>query len=132
MDTLPSTDEGVAFLIQAEGKAFYHAGDLQLWPQEAMEDSAAMERQYHAILEPLRGQYFDAAFLMADPRQGASFAGGFDYFMRLTDTREAYPWDQEYNIDRLCAQDCTAPYRSRIRLAEQCCLHANLFSSLAL
>ena len=29
VDTLRSTDEGVAFLVRAEGKAFYHAGDLK-------------------------------------------------------------------------------------------------------
>ena len=29
--TLKSTDEGVAFLVEAEGKSIYHAGDLNWW-----------------------------------------------------------------------------------------------------
>ena len=29
--TLKSSDEGVAFLIEAEGSVLYHAGDLNWW-----------------------------------------------------------------------------------------------------
>ena len=29
--TLKSTDEGVAFLVECEGKRIYHAGDLNCW-----------------------------------------------------------------------------------------------------
>ena len=32
--TLKSTDEGVAFLVYADGRTFYHAGDLNDWRWE--------------------------------------------------------------------------------------------------
>ena len=39
VETLPSTDEGVAFLVTADGQTIYHAGDLNWWHWEG-EDPA--------------------------------------------------------------------------------------------
>ncbi|HIS51745.1 MAG TPA: MBL fold metallo-hydrolase [Candidatus Onthomonas avicola] len=134
VETLPSTDEGVAFIVQTEGKTIYHAGDLHLWlwPRDTEQWNLSITRRFQEILEPLRGRHFDVAFLPIDPRQEEDYYKGFDYFMRLTDTDEAYPmhfWDQEDVIDRFYALPCTEPYRDRIRRAERSNPHVKLFSS---
>ena len=124
LGTLCSTDEGVAFLVRAEGQLIYHAGDLNLWkwPGDPEELNRHMEEQFKRILRPLKGRHFDAAFLPLDPRQGEWFALGFDYFMRHTDTDIAYPmhfWGQGEAVERLLELECSTPYRERIGRAEQ-------------
>ena len=56
VETLKSTDEGVAFLVEAEGKTFYHAGDLNDWRWEG-EDKAwneKMEKDFKAYIQGRR------------------------------------------------------------------------------
>lgn len=57
VETLRSTDEGVAFLVQAEGHVLYHAGDLNNWQWKGESDewNRKMEEQFKAFSEPLRG-----------------------------------------------------------------------------
>ena len=57
----PSTDEGVAFLVQIENQSVYHAGDLNDWDWS---DAAgpAVEQRYRSILEDLRKRSQAAAF----------------------------------------------------------------------
>lgn len=45
--TLESTDMGVAFYIETEGRRIYHAGDLNVWfwNDEPMEDNIASEKK---------------------------------------------------------------------------------------
>lgn len=134
IDTLSSTDEGVAFIVRTEGLTLYHAGDLNLWlwPQGTVEWNHSMTQRFTSVLEPLRGRHFDVAFLPLDLGQEENFCKGFDYFMRLTDTDNAYPmhfWDDDSIIDRLCALDCTAPYRSKICHAIQSSSRVELFPS---
>lgn len=134
VETLASTDEGVAFLVQAEGKEIYHAGDLNLWlwPRDSDAWNQSMRERFQKTVEPLRGRHFDVAFLPLDPRQEEDFYQGFDYFMRLTDTDAAYPmhfWDQEEVIDRLCALEQSEPYRDRICRAQRSNPHVKLFSN---
>ena len=47
-----STDEGVAFLIEAEGKVLYHAGDLNnwVWEGEPEEYNFRMSEAFHSEL----------------------------------------------------------------------------------
>ena len=80
--TLPSTDEGVAFLVQTDGVAVYHAGDLHWWhwPGEGEEDNCAMGEAYRREIDRLQNTPLDAAFVPVDPRQGDAFAMGIDYF----------------------------------------------------
>lgn len=119
VETLDSTDEGVAFLVSAEGKTLFHAGDLNdwVWNEESPEENRAMTARFRAEVDRLAGRRIDAAFLVLDPRQGANFACGFDYFMRHTDTVRAYPmhfWKDFSVFGRLRALPCSEPYRERI------------------
>ena len=61
VETLPSTDEGVAFLVSLEGKTIFHAGDLNWWHWEG-EDKAwnrNMEVNFKRYCAPLRGRHMD-------------------------------------------------------------------------
>ena len=119
VETLNSTDEGVAFIVTAEGKTIYHAGDLNdwTWDGEPEEENRAMQEAYRQEIGRLAGRRIDLAFLPLDPRQEGDFYRGFDYFMGHTDTVKAYPmhfWEDFGVFARLRALPCSEPYRDRI------------------
>ena len=87
VETLPSTDEGVAFLVTAEGRTVFHAGDLNWWHWEG-EDPAwnrNMETDFKRSAEPLRGRHIDLAMLPLDPRLGEDGFRGPRYFLETAD-----------------------------------------------
>ena len=109
IQTLRSTDEGVAFLVKTEGKTIYHAGDLNDWRWIGEPESwnRQMEQNFQKYIEPLRGLRVDAAFLPLDPRQEENYSLGFDYFLSLTAPRNGkariYPmhcWEDYSIIER--------------------------------
>ena len=55
--TFKSTDEGVAFMVECEGKRIYHAGDLNnwVWRGEPEADNARMSDRYHRELDEMAG-----------------------------------------------------------------------------
>ena len=73
VETLRSTDEGVAFLVTAEGTTIFHAGDLNWWHWEGEDPgwNRNMEADFKRYAEPLRGRRIDLAMLPLDPRLGA-------------------------------------------------------------
>lgn len=103
--SLRSTDEGVAFLVEAEGKRIYHAGDLNWWHwEEETEDWNNRQRvDYQREIDKLSGMIIDAAFVVLDPRLGEAYRLGIDYFMKKTDTKYLFPmhvWEQYECIER--------------------------------
>ena len=107
VETLPSTDAGVAFVVTAEGKTLYHAGDLNWWHWEGESDlwNRNMGRDYQRFLEPLRGRTIDLAMVPLDPRLGAAEDWGLTYFLELTDTRRVLPmhqWEDGSPTERFC------------------------------
>lgn len=117
--TLHSTDAGVAFLIEVDGRRIFHAGDLNWWSWEgeSREDEAEMERAYKDEIKKLEGEHIDLACLPLDGRQKERFALGFDWFMRHVETAHAYPmhyWDDDSVIAGLLSLPCSEPYRNRI------------------
>lgn len=93
---LPSTDSGAAFLVRADGKTVYHAGDLNWWhwDEDSLADRRNMEVNFKRYLEPLRGQRLDLAFVPLDARLGDAFGLGFRYLMRLADVCRIFPMHQ--------------------------------------
>lgn len=115
---LRSTDMGVAFLVQCEGKTIYHAGDhnLWIWHEDDNFDRSQIHRFYEEI-ETLRGRKIDAAFLPLDPRLGDEYWRGFDAFARLIEPRRMIPMHMVGDtgiIQRMKASDCAWPYKNRI------------------
>ena len=119
--TLRSTDEGVAFLIDADGLCIYHAGDLNWWKwdEDSDAENAQMEHDFKAQVDMLRGKAVDLAFLPFDPRQGDDALLGFDYFMRTVSPKFAVPmhsFGQTGFFERLKTDPRTADYRGRVLL----------------
>lgn len=93
VETLSSTDEGVAFLVTAEGKTIFHAGDLNWWHWEGEPDpwNPDMARNFKAYAEPLRGRHLDLAMLPLDPRLEENGFLGPDYFLNLAEVERFFP-----------------------------------------
>lgn len=99
IQTLRSTDAGVAFIVRAEGKSIYHAGDLNWWhwegePYPFNED---MEKNYKKEIDSIKGMHFDAAFVPLDPRLEKSFGLGMDYFLSNVKADYVFPmhmWEE--------------------------------------
>lgn len=107
VETLPSTDEGVAFVVDACGRTVYHAGDLHWWHWEG-EDKAwnrNMEVNFQRFLRPLEGRHIDLAMVPLDGRLEDAFDWGLAYFLTHTDTDAVLPmhqWGQFSLTERFC------------------------------
>lgn len=117
--TLKSTDQGVAFSIRIKDKHIYHAGDLNWWYWEGESESynEKMEQHFKSYLQKIEGEHFDIAFLPLDSRQGEQYCLGFDYFMKHTDTKVAFPmhfWDDNSVITKLKHREEAEKYRECI------------------
>ncbi len=93
VETLCSTDQGVAFLVTAEGKSIYHAGDLNnwYWPEESKSGNERMERDYKKEIDKIEGRHFDIAFVPLDPRLEEGYGYGMDYFLKKVDAERVFP-----------------------------------------
>lgn len=92
--TLESSDLGVAFIVKVENKTIYHAGDLNWWHWEGEntpEENKFAENKFKSSIDKITGENIDVAFLPLDSRQGNQYYLGFDYFMRNTNTKIAFP-----------------------------------------
>ena len=119
--TLRSTDSGVAFLVDADGRTIYHAGDLNLWvwDGEPEEENAAMAEAFRSEMDKLRNIPMDLAFLTLDARQEDRMGDGFDYCMRQLDIKKAVPMHSFGNYDAQTAflvSPTSLPYREKILL----------------
>ena len=93
IETLRSTDEGVAFIVCTEGKTIYHAGDLNWWHWEGEADSwnTQMEKDYKKEISLIDGRHFDVAFVPLDPRLSDACSLGLRYFLEQTDAEHVFP-----------------------------------------
>ena len=119
VETLDSTDQGVAFAVEAEGKSILHMGDLHwwVWDDEPEEDNARIQAKWEAELKRIAGRHFHVVFAVLDPRQEGDFWRGLDELMRTVEADAVYPmhmWDQPELVDRLRAMPCSAPYRDKL------------------
>ncbi len=75
--TFKSTDEGIALVLEVDGKTIYYAGDLNHWHWEGEPDwwNLQMARDYLSEVEKLPVK-LDLAFVPVDPRLGKSFGLG--------------------------------------------------------
>ena len=119
IQTLRSTDEGVAFLVRVKGITLYHAGDLNWWhwEEEGPEYNEKMKRDYQAEIGTIEGEHIDLAFVPLDPRLEEAYGWGIDYFMRHTETIRLFPmhlWGGYKTIPRFIADPLSEDYRDRI------------------
>lgn len=101
----PSTDEGVAFLVQADGQSVYHAGDLNDWDWSDA-TGPAVEQRYRSILEDLRERAQVAglpkpelAFVPVDQRLGEKALRGAIIFSEYFQVRFLAPMHLNGGLD---------------------------------
>lgn len=109
LDTLHSTDQGVAFLIRCAEGAFYHAGDLNdwVWEGETEQYNKQMTGSYRheiKVLQDIIGNTpLDIAMLPLDPRQEKDYYRGMLYFLQKINTKKAFPmhyWEKPFIIQQ--------------------------------
>jgi hypothetical protein len=119
IETLHSTDEGVAFVVRLYDKVIYHAGDLHWWHWEGETKAynAVMREEYQKEISRIEGLHVDVAFVVLDPRLKDQYDWGFDYYMKHTRTDHVFPmhmWGEYALYDRLMQEEYTASYRNRV------------------
>lgn len=120
VETLASTDAGVAFIVTWQEQTIYHAGDLNWWTwvgEETVGEYRDMTSRFQNEIKKIMHRKFDLAFLPLDNRQGERFFWGFDYFMKQTDTALAFPmhfWLDYTVIPRIKALEEAKEYSDRI------------------
>lgn len=120
IQTLASTDVGVAFLVEVEGMYIYHAGDLNWWHWEeesSEEENEDMKQAYLYELAKLKGYPIDIAFVPVDPRLNDAYVLGIDAFMREVGADKVFPmhfWKDYRIFDQLKTSPKTSKYRDRI------------------
>ena len=94
IETLRSTDAGVAFIINVNGMNIYHAGDLNWWNAEGRGElyGEVYGREYKRALRPLYNRHFDLAFVVLDPRMGEDgYYLGMEHFVTNVDCDHIFP-----------------------------------------
>ena len=83
VQTLISTDEGVAFLITTPHAILFHAGDLNWWdwPGEDPKWLSEQETVFKREIRKLKDIPIDAAFVVLDDRLEENFAKGMEFFL---------------------------------------------------
>ena len=114
-----STDEGVAFLVETEGRRIYHAGDLNNWTWEGEPENwnCSMAKKYSAQIDKMAGMHLDVAFLPLDPRQEEYFYLGMDEFLTKVKADIVFPmhcWGDFSVIGKMKSMDCSKAYRDKI------------------
>lgn len=104
VETLKSTDEGVAFIVSEKDGTIYHAGDLNWWHWEGEPKSwnRNMEVNFKREIDSMRGRKIDIAFIPLDPRQEDAYYLGMNYFIKNVGANEIYPmhfWGEPRIID---------------------------------
>ena len=119
VETLGSTDEGVAFLITYEGSTIFHAGDLNWWSWagETEEEYIEMTQNYMNEMDKLCNRKIDVAFVVLDPRQEERYWWGMDYFMKVTNANKVFPmhcWEKYWIIKQFKKDKQNETYCDRL------------------
>ena len=115
--TVHSTDIGVAFLLSAENRLVYHAGDLNWWhwTEEGDQYCANMAVSYRRAVAKLAaavrdeaadcgcGPAIDAAMVPLDPRLEDAYDKGIAFLLEQIPVKAVFPmhlWERYDWIDR--------------------------------
>lgn len=99
-----STDLGISFLIELDGKTFFHAGDLNNWhwneestKEEIIEAEAFYEQELNLLAENVK--HIHLAMFPIDPRLGKDYMIGAEQFINKikTDILAPMHFDEAYN-----------------------------------
>ncbi len=124
VETLHSTDSGVAYLLTCKDGVIYHAGDLNdwRWEEESREYNHNMTARYRREIDRIAGRKADVAFLTLDVRQEKDYGEGMLYFLEKVRTGCAYPmhyWEHPEVIGQFVGE--YPQYRGIVRDTEKAC-----------
>ena len=102
--TFRSTDEGVAFYVETNGKTLFHAGDLHWWKWEGAGDliNGKVGREFQRQIKWMADKIINFAFVVLDPRLQQHTFLGMDFFMKNVLADHVFPmhmW-QDYDVIR--------------------------------
>ena len=105
VETLRSTDAGVAFYVKTNGASFFHAGDLNDWSFEGSDDLTKwkMRREFQTEIKRLASKDINIAFVPMDPRLGANQFNAVDFVLANTSVECLFPmhmWQDYSGIER--------------------------------
>ena len=115
-----STDLGVSFLVDFLGMRFFHAGDLNFWhwrEESTMQEIEEADQEFRKAVQPISRERIDVAFFPVDPRQGAMFEAGANYFILAVKPRILIPMHYFHRADTAMEYARTASCRTTEVLA---------------
>lgn len=109
IETLKSTDLGVAFVVTVDNKVIFHSGDLHywVWKEESKQYNNNMTANYKREIEKIKDIDIDAAFVPLDPRQEEWYYKGMKYIIDNLNVKNIFAmhmWDRYEFIDKFNAQ----------------------------
>ena len=110
-----STDLGVSFLADFCGIRFFHAGDLNFWhwrEESTMQEIEEADAEFRRAVQPVSKEKIDIAFFPVDPRQGAMFEAGANYFILTAKPRILIPMHYFHRADTATDYARTASCRT--------------------
>ncbi len=124
VETLLSTDSGVAFLVTVAGRTIYHAGDLNWWrwEGETEEFNSSQERNYKRQIAHLKDRTIDVSFVVVDPRQEEDRFLGIDYFLQQVGSGYVVPmhlWKQYDLVKEYRERPENESFRERILVFDE-------------
>lgn len=122
--TLKSTDRGVGYVAELDGKRIFHPGDLYLWVWETESKAKRndMIARFQRELDKLKGQEMDVAFLPLDHRLENCYALGWEMFCKSVKAGHIFPmhmWEKYELQDRLRGEEAIRPYLPYIEKVEK-------------
>ena len=119
VETLRSTDVGVAFYVETNGAGFFHAGDLNDWRFEGVEDltSYKMRSEFQREINLLSRKNINLAFVPVDPRLGANQWNALEYVLEHTDAEYVFPmhmWQDYSGIATVIRRQKNPRYAERV------------------
>lgn len=104
IDTLFSTDQGVAFVIHTEGKSLYFAGDLHFWYWigDPDQDNNWQRDHYLEEIGHLTNEHFDLSCVVVDDRLEGAWLYGLEEFLKRVKTDYVLPihYFGNYNLSK--------------------------------
>jgi len=118
-----STDTGISFLVECDGKKIFHAGDLNwwYWPGDTPEGIATAEKSFKKEIARIKGEQIDVAFFPVDPRLEQNYCLGAEYFINEIEPRYLIPmhfWN-DYGLIRQFSTKMEASSTRVIEITER-------------
>lgn len=94
IETLRSTDEGVAYIVTVGGQTIYHAGDLHWWAFSERGEiyCETIGAAYRRAIASLKDRHIDVAFVVLDSHLPEdTYYYGMDFFLKNVNADIVFP-----------------------------------------